>query len=443
MTQPSQYTLYVRPRNHNPNKPFDGDLFNRKQLANQLTDLVARLSEGSVFAIEAPWGEGKTWFAKNWQAQLRQQGLRSVLIDVFKHDHVDDPFLMICSEVMSEIDEENGARGEIAEAGKKVARALLPVAAKALINLGGRILLGSNIIAAEITATGEELNKDLGNAIENHLEKRLDAFEVDRQSVDGFAATLSKHILLKGKTLVVLIDELDRCRPDFAVKTIERIKHFFDVPGIVFVLLVNRPQLEAYIRGVYGAEVDAAAYLGKFIQFWLKLPKTTSLEMTSRNHNRIYCEDLERRFGLHQIQNHQAFLNEFSLLATLMEFSLRDLERGYTLFSLAQPISNAATLVAWPIVLKLKHPEIFTGILSGEIAAHKKAEILAGQFTSRSNTSYALPLMGDLHRYHASNFSTSLIEETRRFLSSTNIWMIQPQGFIPWLFGRIDLNIEN
>jgi len=59
------------------------------------------------------------------------------------------------------------------------------------------------------------------------------------------------------------VDELDRCRPDFALGLLERIKHLFDVEGIAFVLLVNRSQIEGYIRTVYG-NADAEAYLLKF-----------------------------------------------------------------------------------------------------------------------------------------------------------------------------------
>lgn len=428
---------------HNPEKPFDGDLFRREELANRLNELIVRLSVGCVFAVEAPWGEGKTWFAKNWQAQLRQQEFRTVLIDAFKHDYVDDPFMMICSEVVSEIDEEDGARGEIAEAGKKVARALLPVVAKALINLGGRILLGSTDITDQIKEAGEEVDKALSDSAERYLEKSLAAYEVDRKSVDGFAATLSKHAVMQGKPLVVLIDELDRCRPDFAIKTIERIKHFFDVPGVIFVLFVNRPQLEAYTRGVYGAEVDAATYLGKFVQFWLKLPKAISLTINSRDHNKIYCHDLARRFGFSQVQGHQAFLDGFANLATVMEFSLRDVERGYTLFSLAQPIHNSSALLSWPIVLKLKHPDIFAGILSGDISAHVQALKLIEQLSPSVNRNFVLTVFGDLHKWHIEKFSAGLSENALGVLSSMGTWASQPERFIPWLFGRIDLNIEN
>jgi reverse gyrase len=60
---------------------FAGDLFQRKQHAERLTAYVARLRDGNVLAIDAPWGEGKTWFGRNWAACLQQAGHKVVFLD--------------------------------------------------------------------------------------------------------------------------------------------------------------------------------------------------------------------------------------------------------------------------------------------------------------------------------------------------------------------------
>ena len=73
--------------------PFNGDLFKRRELANQLTGYIERLRDGAVIAIDAPWGEGKSWFGRNWAADLKSQGYGVVYLDAFQHDYVEDPFL--------------------------------------------------------------------------------------------------------------------------------------------------------------------------------------------------------------------------------------------------------------------------------------------------------------------------------------------------------------
>ena len=89
------------------NKPFDGDLFNRKELADQLTGYIERLRDGTVIAIDAPWGEGKSWFGRNWAADLKNQGLRVIYLDAFQQDYVEDPFLLIASEINELIGSDN------------------------------------------------------------------------------------------------------------------------------------------------------------------------------------------------------------------------------------------------------------------------------------------------------------------------------------------------
>jgi hypothetical protein len=439
MPEPTQYPLQVRTSDHNPDAPFSGDLFQRKDLANRLTGLIERMNDGTVIAIDAPWGAGKTWFAKNWQSQLKTDGYGAVLVDAFKHDYVEDPFLILCSEVLSEI-EDGEVKEKISEAGRKVAKALLPIAAKAIINMGGRLLLGNGNISEEFAQRVEEINDSLADAAKGHISKRLDEFDAERKSVEGFAAILKEYAASRQKPLIILIDELDRCRPDFCIKTIERAKHFFDVPKIIFVLLVNRPQIERYIRVAYGTEVDASNYLGKFILFWINLPKVLSIETQSQDHNQIYCRELEQRFGFDRNQGHYAFRETFATLATAMNFSLRELERGYTLFSLGQPINSASVFAAWPIILKLRYPDIFVGIVAGEKQAHLKAKDIIHKLPDRINNNFMLEIMSDLHQCHIDMFSIQPTQNTQEALRE---WRFRYDQYIPWLFGRIDFAIAN
>lgn len=114
--------------------PFEPgrDVFGRKQLAEQLTGYVNRLNDGCVFAIDAPWGDGKTWFAKNWEAQLRNElGYATIYLDAFERDYIEDPFLLIAAEILEAVN----VPQELVEASKKVGKALLPVAGKIAVML--------------------------------------------------------------------------------------------------------------------------------------------------------------------------------------------------------------------------------------------------------------------------------------------------------------------
>jgi len=74
------------------------------------------------------------------------------------------------------------------------------------------------------------------------------------------------------KPIVVLVDELDRCRPDYAIELLERIKHLFSVNGYVFVFALARDQLEKSVGHRYGEKFDASGYLERFFDFRFGLP---------------------------------------------------------------------------------------------------------------------------------------------------------------------------
>jgi len=74
--------------------------------------------------------------------------------------------------------------------------------------------------------------------------------------------------------LVIIVDELDRCRPDYSIKLLETVKHLFDIPNIAFILSIDKRQLCSAVKGFYGSdEINAEEYLKKFIDFEVSLPE--------------------------------------------------------------------------------------------------------------------------------------------------------------------------
>jgi hypothetical protein len=85
--------------------------------------------------------------------------------------------------------------------------------------------------------------------------------------------TALSEITKDGTPLIIVVDELDRCRPDYALTVLEVIKHFFAVDRVHFVMGVNLEALEHMVRVRYGATIDAADYLKRFISLSLQLPQ--------------------------------------------------------------------------------------------------------------------------------------------------------------------------
>ncbi|TWG87955.1 KAP-like P-loop domain-containing protein [Cupriavidus gilardii J11] len=359
--------------------PFEGDRLNRKAVADRLTGYLERLKVGAVIALDAPWGEGKTWFGRHWTASLRDQGYATGWINAFEQDYVEDAFLPLAAAVLELCQRDQPGSEKVKAGASAVMRALLPVGTKALINLAGRAVgvagLADEFGEAVKEATAEAAKDgaaSVGDAAAAWVERRLEGWGQERATVSHFRQTLAefaaKQYEASGKPVVIVVDELDRCRPEFAVRLVERIKHFFDVPHLVFVLLMNRDQLEKAIRGVYGSETDAATYLGKFLHLSLKLPKDRTRDPKA---NPL------RAFITRRLQEHGAvdetFVRGFAACAAVFDLSPRDIERGCSLFLLSGS-NEAALLKAYLIALKLREPGIYRalGDVAGQEAAHKE-----------------------------------------------------------------------
>ena len=77
----------------------------------------------------------------------------------------------------------------------------------------------------------------------------------------------------KAEQLIIFVDELDRCRPSYAVKLLERIEHYFINERITFVFSVNLEQLQHTIKNFYGNDFDACRYLDRFFDLRVSLPQ--------------------------------------------------------------------------------------------------------------------------------------------------------------------------
>ena len=107
---------------------------------------------------------------------------------------------------------------------------------------------------------------------------RLEDYRKGQAAIDSYRVTLGKETLrisnnhFNGRSLFIMIDELDRCRPSYAIELLEIAKHLFSVDKIVFVLALNRMELAHSVRGLYGVEFDAEGYLYRFFDLDYTLP---------------------------------------------------------------------------------------------------------------------------------------------------------------------------
>ena len=261
--------IRIQPReiDVNADDPFKNDLLDRKESVEVLTHLVGNIEGPCVLAVDAAWGTGKTTFLRIWAQHLRNQGFPIVEFNAWETDFSGDPFVALSTELTEGLHEhkDEPLATKIADT-KKKGKEVLRRAVPGLIR----------VATAGILDVGPLLEKEVGQALASYAEARLSEYQEAQKSVKAFRRALqdmAKELSeQKGHPLIVMIDELDRCRPSYAVELLEVAKHLFSVDHIVFVLAVNRSELAHSIKALYGADFDAQGYLRRFFDVDFRLP---------------------------------------------------------------------------------------------------------------------------------------------------------------------------
>jgi len=369
MTQELPDILHSKQPTH-PEEAFVGDLFqNRRSLADQLTRYFHRLQKGAVIAMDAPWGSGKTWFGLHWKKYLEEEdrNYSCLYIDAFRQDYVDDPFMLLTAELLKIIDDKD----DFKKKASKAMRAIAPAMGKATVNILGRVLIGNTNLSENLASVGQGLVKDGSDAVSTYLDNRLDNYADEKQSLEDFRSALEAFTERQDKPVVVFVDELDRCRPDFAVHLLEYLKHFFDVKNLIFVLLMNRPQLEGAIRGIYGQECDAEIYLGKFVNLFVSFPDRANERYSIQTQ---YVREVTGRINMQLTQHHQFFIEYLAAFSTWFGLSLRQIEQAVLIYTLHERCEDiSAHELAYLLALKMVYPTLFKKIASNDSNGHQEA----------------------------------------------------------------------
>ena len=358
-------TIRVRPADVEvpQGDPFQNDLLDRKPSIEALTDLLGALEGPCVLALDSEWGGGKTTFLKMWAAHLRNEGFAVVEFNAWETDFSGDPFVALSARLQEQLDDaEADGAGQSVErfrvAAKKIALRAAPIA----IRLLSQGLFDSGSLEQAITEEVSSYAKD-----------RLEEFDVVEQSFVEFKDSLQEGATRLSQKhdnhpLFIMIDELDRCRPSYAIELLEVAKHLFSVDRIVFVLAINRPQLAHSVKALYGSDFDAKGYLFRFfdLDFALPIPDREQFTLQVMEENKLdaaFAEDL------------RSFQIAPAVIARLLSCSELDLRRiGQAIHRLALVCGSSvnaspASVTATGVLLALReaHPDVYAQFVAGTI----------------------------------------------------------------------------
>lgn len=367
------------------------DILGRADFGRGLTNLVQTVADPLVILLDSPWGSGKTTFLRMWAGELRKEGHPVVYFDAFAHDHIGNAFLAIAGEVIGLAKARKGLRktkvDKFVDVATKTGKILLVSGAKIAVK-------AATLGAIDATQLGEELSNvtaDLADAASEKADEYVKGlllrqaeekatFESFRKALGELAAAMVPSVERSegvdenesSPPLVFILDELDRCRPPFALDLLETIKHLFSVTNVHFVLSASLGQLEASVKYSYGAEIDASAYLQKFYNFSVTFPEVD--EGRGQNARSRYIEYLKGKLPSLDAQSREteAMIDTLSTLADIHQMSLRTIERILSVLSFSLAMTPKNHLKLGPIliglcVLKVCHPDLFRKAKSGHL----------------------------------------------------------------------------
>jgi len=338
---------------------WEGDHLNRRAEAAHLGEyLRARYAakqdeKGFVLAVNAEWGVGKTFMLTKWVEQLRFEKHPVVYFDAWANDFTPEPLVAFIADVNEGLEGEfkhipaaKKLLGEWLKAGK---RALVPTL-KAVAGLAVGQATGAAIHEAytawsdggegnheaarepyklNASRVAEQLTKAVSAALKEHTNTRK-AITACRDKLALLVEHLQKTPGVQ-LPIYIMVDELDRCRPDYAIQLLEGIKHLFGVPGVYFVVGTNIPQLAHSVAVVYGDKFDGARYLKRFFDLEYSLPNPDGELFAKDLLQSLMCRPDDENlvtgmrpefWGNKKVTDYLSFL--FAHYATGFSLSLRD-----------------------------------------------------------------------------------------------------------------------
>ena len=386
--------------------PWALDKMKRKGVAKFLTQYLDSNEKIKVLNINSEWGSGKTFFLENWR---KEQEANRVCIhfNAWENDFTGDAFVALVSTIREQLTDHIGPAQDIENTLAKFTN----VAAKTLMAATPALAKGlvKKFTGVELSVLAEALDDDaLGDATEKAVERLISSNKETLDTVKSFKVTFEKLLEVakalkaidagKQNFVYIFIDELDRCRPTFAIELLERIKHLFTVDQCKFIIATDTRQLGHSIKAVYGSEFSAEKYLKRFfdaefsldnndLSLWILANVNFKDKFrVSRNEVVPYYENDRAYYGNQHVRPEQdavldPALDEYQIiilaLALTFKTKLRELEKIIMQIEATQANSDRKEFSlfwgAYLIFLKDADSEIYNMFLYGDnVQAGKK-----------------------------------------------------------------------
>lgn len=415
-------------------KSFEDDLYNRKVIAENLTKIMEAQDEPMVISLDSDWGTGKTTFITMWKDLLdtneeHKNKFKTLYFNAWENDYIKDPLLAIFADMEKQIHEDDSSlkknyekvKSKVKPIGKAVVATGIKVATAGVLNIDGITLGDYN--EAELIKLAEKIG-DLS----------IKEISADKTIRAKFKEDMVKYQNDIDKKIIFFIDELDRCRPTFAIELLEVIKHLFNMDDFIFVVAIDKEQLAHSVSTVYGENMDTLGYLRRFFDLDYKLPKLDIRKYIDNKNSSVFADSKN-------IEILKLFLKD-SFVCN--KFSLRDVDKAYYYIGILLPlvdefkeqgnynntyIAIISYLYAILITAKIKKPLLYKKVINGE---YKTDEII-----TEFNQPDIIEYQGHISNWHPKSLTQLISQLLKVYLdvnliasSGQNIYRIDGDNFM-------------
>ena len=331
----------------NKDNPFENDKLNREIEANNLTNLFNLVDNQMVLAIDSPWGTGKSSFLKMWNQKLINEGYDTIFFNAWENDFVEDAFIAFVDEIREAL--RDRPVDNLIENAKLLGELMFKNSPKILAKI---IEKSTGVNIDDIISTDD---------VSNLIGDKIDDYKNAKDSIKKFKSELEnisqETVNVTGKPIIIFVDELDRCRPDFAIRLLERVKHLFSVKNIIFVLGIDKQALSNSVKVVYGEETQVNGYLARFIDMEYKLNDISSKQYVSYLLEKLKFDEIFNkrqeisRYVLETEYSYRDFLNVIEKLFVGFKLSLREIEKIINEIYFILKSNESNCIYPYPLIL--------------------------------------------------------------------------------------------
>lgn len=303
------------------------NFINRNRYISSFLKLINGLEENKIIALDGEWGSGKTWFVKSVEYLMNSESNNELnIVDKEIMNKVKDKYMTFYYNAW----ENDDAKSAMLSLIYKLINDSCLQKNESEVGAIPRLL---NTVIKFVTNGAIDIKEDIFGEQWNN-KQITDCIKTSEEIKETFKKIIDNLLIENKNRLLIIIDEIDRCKPTFAIDLLENIKHFYDDNRIIFLVTTNNKALASSVCKIYGEKYDGALYLDRIFDINLELPSNyiqdyiNAIDDGNSNSNYHFkvCRELAKE--------NKMTMREYNRYLNSMESIKNNLIEGYSYLSL-------------------------------------------------------------------------------------------------------------